>query len=136
MCVPVVGVQIVQVACGQQHTLAITHQGGLVAWGAAEFGQLGHGDVIGIDLPHPRMVKAVKHVRFASVSAGGAHSLALASTGHVYSFGQGTFGALGLGTGENAYVPTRVERLWSVGIVQVHAEKALSFKLFCDTKNN
>jgi hypothetical protein len=37
-------------ACGQQHTVAVTPVGGLRSWGAAEFGQLGHGPAAGIGI--------------------------------------------------------------------------------------
>jgi len=30
----------------RQHTVAVTAAGGLMSWGAAEFGQLGHGQVL------------------------------------------------------------------------------------------
>lgn len=37
----------------------------------------------------------------------------------VFSWGNGTFGALGLGTWDSAASPQRIDRLWSSGIVQV-----------------
>lgn len=39
-------------------------------------------------------------MRIVRAAAGGAHSLALSSTGGVFSFGSGSFGALGRGTTE------------------------------------
>ena len=39
-------------------------------------------------------------MRIVRAAAGGAHSLALSSTGGVFSFGSGGFGALGRGTTE------------------------------------
>jgi alpha-tubulin suppressor-like RCC1 family protein len=38
-------VQVVSVACGNRHTVALTSDGSVHTWGAGEFGQLGHGDV-------------------------------------------------------------------------------------------
>ena len=83
---------MVHAACGAQHTVAVTRGGGLVGWGAAEFGQLGTGDMNNtpVDQPHPRPVKGgLPGVRFVQVACGEAHSLALTSSGHVFSFGQG-----------------------------------------------
>jgi E3 ubiquitin-protein ligase HERC4 len=53
------------------------------------------------------------------VVAGACHTIALTGSGQVYAFGQGTFGALGLGNEENADAPQMLQRLWPIGIVQV-----------------
>ncbi|KAK3275781.1 hypothetical protein CYMTET_16107, partial [Cymbomonas tetramitiformis] len=111
--------KVVHAACGQMHTVVVTHQGTLASWGAAEFGQLGHGEAVGVELPHPRIIKGTAELRFAQVACGAQHTLALTTSGHVFAFGQGTFGALGLGDEENRFVPTRLESLWATGIVQV-----------------
>eukprot|EP00854_Cymbomonas_tetramitiformis_P014548 gene14548-17196_t len=110
--------KVVHAACGQMHTVVVTHQGTLASWGAAEFGQLGHGEAVGVELPHPRIIKGTAELRFAQVACGAQHTLALTTSGHVFAFGQGTFGALGLGDEENRFVPTRLESLWATGIVQ------------------
>lgn len=111
--------KVISIACGQQHTVAVTHTGVLASWGAAEFGQLGQGKDVGVDVLHPRIVKAPHGVRFVQVACGDAHTLALTCNGRIFSCGQGTFGALGLGSSENAYIPTIVDSLWSFGIVQI-----------------
>ena len=45
---------------------------------------------------HPRKLRGTKEEHFVRVAAGKAHSLALTGSGRLYSFGAGTFGALGL----------------------------------------
>jgi E3 ubiquitin-protein ligase HERC4 len=50
------GVQLIAVACGQQHTCAIDAQGRCYSWGLGSFGQLGHGSFS--DEPRPRKVAA------------------------------------------------------------------------------
>ena len=35
--------RVVQIACGQEHTVALTSEGDLYAWGSNRFGQLGTG---------------------------------------------------------------------------------------------
>ncbi len=50
---------------------------------------------IGVEQPHPRFLKGTKEHHFVRVAAGASHSLALTSSGQVWSFGQGSFGTLG-----------------------------------------
>lgn len=50
---------------------------------------------VGVEQPHPRFIKGTKEQHFVRVAAGAAHSLALTSSGQVWSFGQADFGALG-----------------------------------------
>ena len=51
---------------------------------------------IGVEQPHPRFVKGSKEQHFVRVAAGAGHSLALTSSGQVWSCGQGSFGTLGM----------------------------------------
>lgn len=51
---------------------------------------------IGVEQAHPRFIKGTKEHHFMRVAAGASHSLALTSAGQVWSFGQGSFGALGM----------------------------------------
>ncbi|XP_057857304.1 uncharacterized protein LOC131066540 isoform X2 [Cryptomeria japonica] len=112
--------RISHVACGQAHTIAITDVGALVSWGAADLGQLGYGDAIGIvDVIQPRIVKGTRDFHFVRVACGAAHSLALTGSGEVYSFGQGTFGALGSGNREISSTPIHIDELWGLGIIQI-----------------
>ncbi len=49
----------------------------------------------GASAAQPRVLKRIRGAHFARVAAGATHSLALTSSGQVYSFGEGSFGALG-----------------------------------------
>ena len=115
--------RITALACGQQHTVAVTAAGGLMSWGAAEFGQLGHGPAagIGVDLLQPRYIAGSREMHFVGVACGMGHTLGLTGSGRVYSFGQGTFGALGHGDHANCDAPALIQSLWAAGIVQVAA---------------
>jgi hypothetical protein len=53
------------------------------------------------------------------VAAGSSHSLGLSSSGAVYSWGQGTFGALGHDDEDSCPAPRLIQRLWPLGVVQV-----------------
>lgn len=51
---------------------------------------------VGVEQPQPRFLKNTKEHHFVRVAAGAGHSLALTSSGQVWSFGQGSFGTLGM----------------------------------------
>lgn len=87
----------VSVAAGNHHTLCITESGNLWAWGCNREGQLGLGSLL-IESPEPRLVASLKDVKVTEVAAGAQHSLAVTSTGEVYSWGCGDSGRLGHGT--------------------------------------
>ena len=76
---------------------------GVASWGVGKRGQLGHGQRVDQDLPPRRLTYfGYGGIRIVQVAAGGglvrvAHSLILTSTGQVYSFGTGQYGALGHG---------------------------------------
>eukprot|EP00803_Ostreobium_quekettii_P009976 evm.model.scf_2796.2 EVM.evm.TU.scf_2796.2 scf_2796:5567-19194(-) len=114
---------------GQLHTLAVTAQGTVVGWGAAEFGQLGLGNHLACQ-PTPKTLRVDKSVHFVRAAAGVAHSLALSSCGQIFSCGQGTQGALGHGNEEDQTVLVHLWRMWPIGIVQIdcgdHHSLALS----------
>lgn len=84
---------IVQVSCGQYHTLAVHENGSVYSWGWAVHGQLGHGSIENEHLP--RAIDYFRHISVQKVSAGYCHSIALDRLGIVYAFGSGMFGQLG-----------------------------------------
>ncbi|KAG1671551.1 hypothetical protein FOA52_011273 [Chlamydomonas sp. UWO 241] len=86
-------VRIVAVSCGASHTLAIGESGCLWACGSNGAGQLGVGNLV-----DSRVLTRVQHLpctRIVSVAAGAAHSIALASDGSLYTWGDGSRGQLG-----------------------------------------
>ncbi|KAI5073199.1 hypothetical protein GOP47_0011212 [Adiantum capillus-veneris] len=124
---------VVHVACGQGHTVAVTDTGALASWGAAEFGQLGQKEAVGVlSVSHPRILKGSRELHFVRAACGASHTLALTGSGDVYSFGQGTFGALGHGNTESCSVPTFVNDLWGFGIVQIACGENHSVALSID----
>lgn len=88
-----------QVAAGAGHTLALTTDGHLYAWGANTDGQLGlNGFTRKLQptlVPLPAEAAAT---RWAQVAAGTSHTLALTADGRLYSWGHNVFGQLGDGT--------------------------------------
>jgi alpha-tubulin suppressor-like RCC1 family protein len=96
-------IEVVSIACGDSHSMAIDSEGRLYAWGAAAYGQLGLESLTTLpkDLdnnpyePEPSLVTFFKHQKVLSVACGEAHTLVLVEGGLLYSFGSGTSGQLG-----------------------------------------
>ncbi|KAL3269950.1 hypothetical protein HHI36_009006 [Cryptolaemus montrouzieri] len=83
-------VKIVQVVCGQYHSMALTSDGKVYTWGWGIHGQLGHGGCS--NESHPRRLNFSKKVK--QVTAGHAHSLILTLDGELFGFGSNAFGQL------------------------------------------
>jgi len=80
------GVTIKQIAAGEEHSLALTTSGAVLAWGEGRRGQLGLGSKVAVSVPTP--VAALQR-KVSSITAGSAHSAALLSTGGVMVWGAG-----------------------------------------------
>ena len=95
------------IAVGHNHSLAINSSGELYAWGHNGNGKTGF-DTIAGNTPIPTRVGTASN--WTAVAAGGSHSLAINSSGELWSWGQNTtHGATGLGTNiGNTLTPTRV----------------------------
>ncbi len=93
------GKTVVQVSAGMQHTLALTSEGEIYAWGTNHFGQLGDGRLTQRN-NRPvatKLVGALAGKRVVAVSAGSQFSLALCSDGTVAAWGGNEMGQLGAG---------------------------------------
>ncbi|XP_078595425.1 uncharacterized protein LOC144872787 isoform X2 [Branchiostoma floridae x Branchiostoma japonicum] len=96
-------VQVIAVACGQDHTLALCDNGQVYAWGSSTYGQLGLGDWD--RQTHPTLVTQLKDVFCVAVATGQYHSTALDGEGRVWTWGWGVHGQLGQGNAENLNKP-------------------------------
>jgi alpha-tubulin suppressor-like RCC1 family protein len=89
---------VVQVCCGGAHTLAVTADGELWAWGNNSRGQLGI-DKLVANRSQPSLVSSTKGLMAAAavceVSCGNEHTLVRYATGEVASFGANAYGQLG-----------------------------------------
>lgn len=118
--------QVVEVSAGRLHSLLLCSDGTVWSCGGGWEGVLGHGTELSVCIP--RQIAALSRVSILHISAGGSHSLAVSSTGELYSWGWGQFGQLGHGDRTNRLIPRRNEIL-SVHIVQVAAGRAHSIVL-------
>ncbi|CAK0863214.1 unnamed protein product [Prorocentrum cordatum] len=113
---PLAHKRAVAVAAGARHSAAVTSDGQVYTWGAADLGQLGHGfveaggaaHVLCHDpttggefayLPVPALVRALADdgAAVVAVACCSYSTLALTDAGHVYSWGNNTDGQCGLG---------------------------------------
>jgi hypothetical protein len=93
--VKVVGLaNVVYIAGGRDHSLAIRNDGTVWAWGWNAYGQLGDGTKTNRTTP----VRAGTIANAVQVAAGANHSVARSSDGTLWAWGQNAYGQLGLGT--------------------------------------
>jgi len=94
------------VSAGNSHSLAVTTDGQLWSWGSNVNGRTGLDTASGITLAPTRIGTATN---WASVSAGNTHSLAVTTSGQLWSWGSNLDGRTGLNiTTGNILVPIRV----------------------------
>ncbi|HEY0074895.1 MAG TPA: hypothetical protein VGB77_12385, partial [Abditibacteriaceae bacterium] len=89
------GKTVTQIAAGQEHCLALASDGKVYSWGSNLKGQLGSG---GGNSPAPVAVDtsgALAGKTIIQIAASDYHSLALASDGTAYAWGNGGYGQLG-----------------------------------------
>ncbi|PKU71059.1 PH, RCC1 and FYVE domains-containing protein 1-like isoform X2 [Dendrobium catenatum] len=100
------------VACGEFHTCAVSTSGELYTWGdgAHKAGLLGHGTDISHWIPK-RISGSLEGLQVAFVSCGTWHTALLTTAGQLFTFGDGTFGALGHGNRESALYPRELDSL-------------------------
>ena len=79
------GLKIVQIACGGQHAAVLTEQGAVYTYGKGAYGRLGHGDTL--TLTTPKRVSALEGVFITTVALGFGFSCAVSREGALYAWG-------------------------------------------------
>lgn len=102
------GKVVTALATGGVNTLALTSDGKVYSWGINYTGQLGLGDTI--DRLTPQLVQgALVGKTITAISTSGATSLALASDGTAYGWGNNAYGTVGDGTTTTRLSPVPVK---------------------------
>lgn len=116
---------VVQVAAGVRHSLLLTRDGAVYAFGSGADGQLGTGLFSGSSVP-VRVVGGAQGGaalgRIVQVAAGDNISAALSDDGTVYVWGSGYWGSLGTGVngdGVRQPVPAAVPNGWNGTVVEL-----------------
>ncbi|HMC67685.1 MAG TPA: IPT/TIG domain-containing protein, partial [Mycobacteriales bacterium] len=106
---------VAAIAAGANHGLALLSGGTVMAWGEDSSGQLGNG-VTKLRQETPVQTSGLSGV--TAISAGGADSAALLSTGTVMAWGQDNWGQLGHGSsGPPSSLPVSVEGVRQVAAI-------------------
>ena len=120
------------IACGSQHSAAIDTNGRLYTFGFDSHNQLGREGT-----PHlPQLVTETltDKINVVQVALGAEHSCALDDQGALFSWGRGTDGQLGYGSGFDHVLPRRIDALRHKRILQVQC--GVSFSLALDENNS
>ncbi|XP_052295768.1 PH, RCC1 and FYVE domains-containing protein 1 isoform X2 [Citrus sinensis] len=106
------GVNVELVACGEYHTCAVTRSGDLYTWGDGTYnsGLLGHGSKVSCWIPR-KVSGNLDGIHLSYISCGLWHTAVVTSAGHLFTFGDGSFGALGHGDHISTSIPREVETL-------------------------
>jgi len=88
-------VQIIDIDCGDIHTVALSAKGGVFTWGGGQYGQLGHGDLVRQTVPTRVNAFAESEV-IKQISCGKKHTVALNQIGGVFVWGSNDCGQLGV----------------------------------------
>ncbi|CAI9785230.1 unnamed protein product [Fraxinus pennsylvanica] len=114
------GVNIEKVACGEYHTCAVTLSGDLYSWGDGSHycGLLGHGSEAGHWIPK-KVGGLIEGLHVSFVSCGPWHTALITYANQLFTFGDGTFGALGHGNCSGTSIPREVETLKGLRTVKV-----------------
>uniref|UniRef100_A0A8C5ECY0 HECT domain-containing protein n=1 Tax=Gouania willdenowi TaxID=441366 RepID=A0A8C5ECY0_GOUWI len=106
--------KVVYISCGDEHTAALTKNGGLFTFGDGSWGQLGHGSTNNELLP--RRVMELMGTEVSQISCGRHHTLAFVpSSGLVYAFGCNSHGQLGTGIMGDARSPYPIKASFLTG---------------------
>lgn len=108
---------VAAITAGDRHTCALTTGGGVKCWGDGSDGQLGTGNTSSSNVPVdvPGLASGV-----AMVSAGGAHTCIVTTTGAARCWGRNDAGQVGDGTLVGKSSPTNVSGLAS-GVAKISA---------------
>ncbi|WP_436698720.1 Kelch repeat-containing protein [Nocardioides sp. BYT-33-1] len=114
---------IISIAAGGCHLLALDSEGGLWAWGANGSGQIGNGSTASVGTP----VKVLDDV--STMAGGNLSSLAVKTDGTTWAWGANSTGQLGLGDTAGRTTPTQVTSLKDAGIRQVSSGFGSSYAI-------
>ncbi|KAK4733086.1 hypothetical protein R3W88_007347 [Solanum pinnatisectum] len=108
------------VSCGEFHTCAVSTMGDLYTWGDGTHnaGLLGHGNDVSHWIPK-RVSGPLEGLQVLSVACGTWHSALATANGKLFTFGDGTYGALGHGDRVTVPYPREVQSLNGLKTIKV-----------------
>lgn len=103
--------------CEGKHFMALNTENQIFAWGVGEGGRLGLGD--NSFRENPSKIYALADKMVTGIFCGSTYSAAITSSGHLYTWGRGTYGRLGHNSSDDKFIPTLVEALKGHKIINV-----------------
>lgn len=91
--------------------------GKLYTFGSGENGRLGHGD--NVVLKEPKLVEILRDKDIKKFASGEKHSVALTADGHVFTWGHGGDGQLGLSNYQVQTMPAMVKGLQGENVIDI-----------------
>ncbi|RDX61834.1 PH, RCC1 and FYVE domains-containing protein 1, partial [Mucuna pruriens] len=109
------------VACGENHTCAVSTSDDLFSWGDGTYnvGVLGHGTDVSHWIPKRVSCGPLEGLQVISIACGTWHSALATSNGKLFTFGDGTFGVLGHGNRMSVSYPKEVQLLSGLKTIKV-----------------
>jgi alpha-tubulin suppressor-like RCC1 family protein len=115
---------IVEIACGSNHSLAVTDKGELYSWGEGLYGQLGH-NLLNNEF-YPRKIEHVKSYRFKTIKGGATHSIAITYDDYIFGWGNNEKNQLNLKSCKNILMPCLIPLYEYLGNYTIHEINSLS----------
>lgn len=112
------GKNIVYLAAGQLHMVAVTSGGKLFSWGSNQSGQLGQGFVKDQHTPQTLEYFESTGTRLSFLACGDSYTAAITEKGELFTWGKNQYGNLGF-EARLQFTPQRVQALSGHNIVQV-----------------
>ena len=103
--------RITQIACGVGHTIALTDNNLIYAWGRFYKPENKKDKIMSTsgDYSYPTLIESLTNESIIKISAGNNHSMAITELGELYTWGEGIYGQLGHGINNNEQYPKKVE---------------------------
>eukprot|EP00520_Triparma_pacifica_P000424 CAMPEP_0118642234 /NCGR_PEP_ID=MMETSP0785-20121206/5730_1 /TAXON_ID=91992 /ORGANISM="Bolidomonas pacifica, Strain CCMP 1866" /LENGTH=1049 /DNA_ID=CAMNT_0006533779 /DNA_START=23 /DNA_END=3169 /DNA_ORIENTATION=+ len=118
--------RVQEIAAGRDHTLALSSDGSIYAWGLGHDGRLGLGNEDTAHYPTKISFGPIADQIVTAIACGEMHCLAVTDSRKVFSWGRNYYGRLGHGDSNNRSVPEMIRSLSHLSINNVSAGVAYS----------
>ena len=117
-------VDVVDIAAGSYHSVAITSDGTVLTWGRNSHGELGNGSKENSSTP----TEVANLTNVKAVAAGDGFTVALVEDGTVWAWGDNNYGQLGDGTTEDSAIPVQLDGLTDVEAIACGRFRTVALK--------